>query len=185
MKVTVNNGVGVFVAAFKGKLPELLEGGVFKCAQIAAGEIRRAIYATFRGRTGELARSFHETFLGDAKDGIRSAGALSDLVYAPIQDEGGTVVPKRGKYLAIPLPGANVPFGKWPRDYAKGDLHFIKSKAGNALLADPTGKPIFALKTSVRLKGRGYIRAAADAASPKMAEVMGESIKVAIGRATP
>lgn len=185
MKVTVNNGIGVFVAAFKGKLPQLLESGVFKCAQIAAGELRRTVYSTFKGRTGELARSFKETFLGNAKDGIRSAGALSDLVYAPIQDEGGTVTPKRGKYLAIPLPGAGVPYGKWPRDYAKGELHFIKSRAGNALLADPTGKPIFALKTSVRLRGRGYVRAAADAAAPKMAEVMGESIKVALGKAAP
>lgn len=185
MKVTVNNGVGVFLAALKGKLPELLESGVFRCAQIAAGEIRRVVYSTFNGRTGALARSFKETFLGDANGGVRSAGALSDSVYAPIQDEGGTIRPSSRENLAIPLPGAGVPYGKWPRDYARGELHFIKSRRGNSLLCNRAGKPLFVLKPEVHVRGRGYLKTAADAAAPKMADIMGESIKVSVGRSIP
>lgn len=181
MKVTVKNGVGVFVKAFKGNLEQALDAGVLKCAQVAAGEIRRTILATFKGRTGNLARSFRETFLGSAKTGVASAGALSDSVYAEIQDAGGTVRPKR-KYLAIPVPSANVPYGKWPRDYAKGELRFKRGRGDSALLVDRAGKPIFALKKQVRITGRSYLATAAEASQPKLAEVMGQNVQVAVGR---
>lgn len=195
MKVTVTNGLGVFVAAFKGNLREQLENGVFKCAQVAAGEIRREVLSTFQGRTGTLARSFKETFLGDSKDGIRSAGAVSDLEYAPIQDEGGTIRSKNGRKLAVPIRGANVPVGKWPRDFAPGQLKLIPRRGRPPLLAKVHTRgakkgvaeltriePVFVLLSSVTISGKGYLKRAADAAAPRMAEIMGDSIKVAVGR---
>lgn len=85
----------------------------------------------------------------------------SRLPYAGIHNRGGTVRPRKGKYLAIPLvPPLNPTEGregnprKFPNTFVK------RSKAGNLLIFRRNGKgiePIFLLVTSSRIKRRPYL----------------------------
>jgi len=78
----------------------------------------------------------------------------SNLVYARIQDLGGEIRPKSGKYLTIPLPGVRGSI----RSHSGG--FFIRSKAGNLLYVKKAGngiKPLFVLKDSVKIKGNRYL----------------------------
>lgn len=148
-------------------LPDALRSGVLRAAQFATGHIRRTVYSLFSVRTGSLARSYKESFLGYTNN-TASAGSFSDLEYAGIQERGGIVRPRTGKNLAIPLKRMAV--GKWPRHFAKGELVFIKSRRGNKLLARVKKgggiEPMFVLKPQVQLHGRKYLDAARDAATP-------------------
>jgi hypothetical protein len=105
---------------------------------------------------------------------VVAVGVLSSLEYARIQDQGGTVFPRTVQYLAIPL--RKLPVGKWPRDFAKGELRLIKSRAGNLILAKISKSgviaPYFVLKKSVTIRGRNYLRAAADRAVAGISEIM-------------
>lgn len=187
MRAETKNRVGVFVSRFTGRLDEILRAGVFAAAQHAAGEIRRVIMSTFKGRTGGMARSFKETFLATKDGAAATAGALSDSVYAPIQDEGGTIRPRSVQNLAIPLPAAGVPVGKWPRHYAKGELFRIKSKAGNMLLVKRDGKsikPMFVLKPQVQIHGKGYLATALERAQPGITEILAGHVDAGVEKLT-
>jgi len=119
---------------FLGKQKALL-----KAAEHAAGNIRETAYDTFKDSKGTLARSFKVTMLAP-KDGAIRAGALSDLSYADIQNRGGTVNPKRGENLAIPVSKRAKSTGMWPRD--RSDLEFFYNpKTGKKLLVLASGKP--------------------------------------------
>lgn len=121
-------------------------------------------------RTGNLRRSVQGG--SEDRDGpvlfIRAGGGTRDVRYAAIQEHGGTVLPKRGRFLAIPVNGALTASGvakKGPRDYGK-QLHFVRSRNGG-LLVRTTGKGkrarsevYFLLVRSVRVRGVGYLRAA-------------------------
>jgi len=69
--------------------------------------------------------------------------------YARIHEKGGTITPKRKKYLTIPLPGIK----GWARNYPNAFV--IKSKKGNLLIVERSGKtdlkPLFVLKKSVKI----------------------------------
>lgn len=45
-------------------------------------------------------------------DGVKGVWGVQDIVYARMQEEGGTIVPKNAKALAIPQPGGGVVFVK-------------------------------------------------------------------------
>lgn len=176
--------VGLFLSTLSGRIAGDTAGLVLRAAQHAEGEIRAVVYETFpEGRTGALARSFRTTFIGRDADGVTSAAASSDLVYARIQDEGGTVRPSSVQRLAIPL--KRLPVGKWPRHFAKGELTLIKSKRGNSILAKVTkgrgGKdkidPQFVLVKESRIRGRGYVVLAAERARPGIEEIMSEGMQ--------
>ena len=107
----------------------------------------------------------------------------SNLVYAAIQQVGGTVRPKSGKYLAIPATAQLRRRGVWPRDLPAGSLKFVMrakiiigahSWTGPALVsaesaATPTRRPgerrvahkqgevLFALVRQVKIRGRPYL----------------------------
>lgn len=168
--------VGLILEILDGKIEDTAAALVMKAAQHVVGTIREVVYETFPdGRTGALARSFRPTFLGRVDGGV-SAAAKSELVYARIQDEGGTVVPKTVKNLAIPL--SRTPVGKWPRHFAKGELTLIPGKGGKAsiLARVKRGKvePMFVLVRSVRIPGRGYLATAAERAAEGVEEIMAE-----------
>jgi len=77
----------------------------------------------------------------------------SEVVYADIQERGGWIFPRKGKFLAIPLPGSK---GS-PRNY--GNLVFVRPKTGNLLAVEVTGKtfkPRFLLVRSVKLQARHW-----------------------------
>lgn len=155
--------------------------GVMRAAQETTGIIRKNIYSGMRGRTGDLARSFKETFLGE-KGGSVSAGSFSDLSYARIQEEGGTIHPRTRRYLAVPL--VRTPVGKWPRHFS--DLVLVRSRRGNLLLArvSKSGRmtPHFVLKPSVRLRGRGYLAASIREAQAAASEAVGAQLALEVDK---
>lgn len=87
----------------------------------------------------------------------------TNLVYARIQQEGGTILPKTADNLAIPVPQALKRDKRWPRDFAKGAFFKLESPKGKFLIA--TGKEAipgisgkglaFVLKPSVNIPDRG------------------------------
>ena len=56
-----------------------------------------------------------------------SVSVGSNLVYAAIQQLGGDVEPKRGKYLAIPVLPQLRRRGVWPRDLPEGSMKFVRA----------------------------------------------------------
>lgn len=79
----------------------------------------------------------------------------TNKVYGRIQDLGGTIKPKNGSYLTIPIGNTK---GRI-RDYPDG--FFIKSKSGKLLYMQKQGKsgmkPLFVLKKQVEIKGKPYL----------------------------
>jgi len=157
----------------------------------AEGELKETIAAVFSsGGTGQLSRNPKAVML-QTSGKIKSSAALLDLVYAGIQDEGGVIQAKSTKNLAIPISQeAKVP-GKWPRTWAPGRLTFIKSKAGNKLLAEITGKgksqrikPHYLLKPQVTIRGKGYVERARKAAEKGIRDIIGKHINIAIQKAS-
>ena len=156
-----------------------------EAANVLLDAVKASVRQTFRNQTGALENSFSVRFIRSA-DGENVAAVVSDSPYAVIQDEGGTILPRRGRHLAIPIPGAGVPRGKWPRDFARGELTFITSRRGNKLLARVSRngiKPMFVLKERVTLKGTDYLKRAAVAAAAPVADVIERGVTLAIERA--
>lgn len=156
-------------------IPKALESGLLEGAQELEGEIKRTLFEIFTSGKGQLARSYRSQFVGRTDGGI-SAGVFSDLSYARIQDEGGTIKPRSVKNLSIPLtPQAKK---RWPRDWPEGQL----SRSENKLFATKQTKrgkklqPQYVLKRSVTLRGRGYLSRAWDAAREAVGEIVGEEI---------
>lgn len=167
------------IMALTKDLPAALARGLLKAAYHVEHMIKAEVFETFpEGRTGALARSFRPVFLGREGDTL-TAAVKSDLVYARIQDEGGTITAKSGKYLAIPL-NRNIPVGKWPRHFAKGELTFLQKKGGNPILAKITGKgnvkPMFALAPSVMIRAKNYLARAEKRAAPGVEEIIGATL---------
>ena len=154
-------GVDRLVKALKGIDANLLDG--LRPSMLRAGEILRAAIVRFApASSGSLRRSF-KTAPVDIGGGQISVGLFSDLPYARIQNQGGTIRPKTGKNLAIPVTGQARKL--WPRDWPSGALSF-QIRKGKKLLFDQANKLQYVLKPSVTLKGSGYLEAAAKAARP-------------------
>lgn len=161
-----------------------------QAADVLLEEIRKIVRATFRNQSGDLENSFSAKFI--LTSGVagfpgaeHKAAVVSDSPYAAIQDHGGTILPRVAKNLAIPLPGAGVPKGKWPRDFPKGELTLITSRAGNKLLARVGKnriKPVFVLKPSVTLHPTDYLKRAARISAPLVADVVENFITLTIER---
>ena len=81
------------------------------------------------------------------------------IPYARIQELGGTINAKNGKFLCIPLPAAldsnGLPLKSSPREWP--NTFCAKSKAGNLLIFQRVGtsiRPLYVLKTSVTIPPR-------------------------------
>lgn len=174
IQATITNPPGIVLRSFAASTPAVLRAGLLEAGHHQEAVLRSLIFEVFpRGRTGQLARSYRARFLSKSGQVI-SVGVLSSLEYASIHDRGGTIAPRTVQYLAVPL--RRLPVGKWPRDFAKGELRLIKSRAGNLILAkvSKSGKiaPYFVLKKTVSIRGRNYLRAAADRAAPMLDAIM-------------
>jgi phage gpG-like protein len=110
--------------------------------------------------SGTLSKAFSWSLGSDR----RSVLIVNPLKYAAMQNFGGTVTPKTGKYLAVPLPTLSITErrAKKPRDFS--DTFFAKSRKGNLILFQKTGKqkdairPLFVMKTSVTIKPRPFMK---------------------------
>lgn len=185
IKVKDGTNVGALLESIAGGLSDVMGKRVLQAADYVAGEIRREVNSTFpEGRTGALARSFTATFLGWNGD-VVGAEAGSELIYAKVQNDGQTITAKTTKSLAVPIPGANIPIGKWPRHYPKDKLVFIKI-GGNAILWSKSGggrtkkgkekwttlTPLFVLKKSVTIRGKKYVDSAVNRAADDAQEII-------------
>jgi phage gpG-like protein len=108
---------------------------------------------------GTLMRSF----MWSLGSGGRSVLIVTPMKYAAMQNFGGTVTPKAGKFLAIPLPTLSPTERKSkPRDFQ--NTFFSKSRKGNLILFEKTGKkkdairPLFVMKSSVTIKPRPFMK---------------------------
>jgi hypothetical protein len=170
--------VGKFLQAAADGMPEALRKGSLAAAQVATREIKLAVHETVEGRgvvTGNLARSFKTTFLGQTGKDVK-AGSPSSLVYAGIQNYGGTIYPRTAKALAVPL--RPLPVGKWPRDFPKGELSFIPRKGRPPLLAKVSKnkvEPYFLLKKSVTIRPKNYIEKAWTAGEQEILGIIAEA----------
>jgi phage gpG-like protein len=112
--------------------------------------------------TGTLLRAFTWGFGNDGKSVIVG----NPMKYAALQNFGGTVTAKSGKFLAIPI--ANLPRSAKPRDFT--NTFFAKSRKGNLILFENLGtkgkgknktaniRPLFVMKESVTIKPRPFMK---------------------------
>ena len=120
---------------------------------------------------GALARSWRSTLT--ERDGELVARVASALPYAAIQDQGGTIRPRRGRWLAIPVEGPGGPrVGQGPRQFGR-PLRYVPTARGASLVETRgTGKRAktitrYVLRRSVTLTGVGYLDAAVRQVDPE------------------
>jgi len=160
------------------ELTEVTAKAMLQVAAFAGGVIQDNIRSSFKPGTGALARSFQSPTFVDAGKGRVAAGVFSDLEYAKIQDQGGTIFPKTVKHLAIPL--SKKAGLRWPREWGKGELFMVRPKASGKLLlaSGSSGKLTFhyVLKKSVTIRGKEYIAKSRAEVEQKAPEVLARAL---------
>lgn len=103
-------------------------------------------------RTRHLSRSLTQE--RDEVTPTRASNVVgTNLEYGPIHEFGGTIRPKKGKYLAIPIGSLKgSPVGK--------GLHLRKARGSTLLLVDSAGDAQYVLKESVTIPAKPYLRPA-------------------------
>lgn len=148
---------GLAAAGLIGLLGDRLQTAADLGAETAAREAR----ARLRVRTGRLAASIRSQ-VREGSGRLVEIAISSSVPYASAQERGGTIRPRRGQYLAIPLDGSTLA----PR--ARPGLFVVRSRLGNLLLVrrNEAGgiTPVFVLKREIVLRGRFFLRAGAEAA---------------------
>lgn len=140
------------------------------------GTVREVIMRTFtKNPTGNMARSFKARILKDSGDEV-AAGVYSELIYAKIQDQGGTITPRTRRNLAIPLNAAASK--RWPREWG-GKLRLAIMR-GKKFLIDDTGKPQYILKEAVTIRGRRYLNTSVKEAMPGVRKFLGDKVHLAL-----
>ena len=131
-------------------------------------------------RTGALRQSFGYTETG-ADASTWAAIGFTTSKNAPTHEFGATIVPKKAKKLAIPLPAALTPSGVTrgsPRSFQ--DTFIQRSKAGNLILfqKQPGGglSPLFVLKDSVKIPASLGMFDSFDADKPERSRLLKEAV---------
>lgn len=134
-------------------------------------------------RTGSLRRSLQESrakkVITMGNNVIGTVG--TNLKYAAIHEYGGTIRPKRAKWLAIPLKGALTAKGVargGPRDFK--DTFFATSKKGNLILFGRSmGSiiPLFAMKKEVKIPKKPYMKPSLKEKSSDIIKFFSEDIQ--------
>lgn len=129
-------------------------------------------------RSGKLQQSIRGRVLAvddnNAEVIVQAGGLLSGAAirYAAAQEYGGTIRPKKARYLSIPIhPKTITPAGvsiyKSPRDVPE-PLTFLESVDGRKYLMSESWEPYYMLVTSVTLKPRRFLRTGRDEALRKL-----------------
>lgn len=147
-----------------------------------------------RNRSGRLRRSI-TGYVDTLPDGVqmvlRAGAGDQPVVYARIQEEGGRVTAKRGRFLAFPLPGG-------PAETARGVARYKSPRQVPGLSFRPTksggilGKTIgkgkrarwqtwYILVPSVTIPGQWFARRGFLSATERLPERLGERIAVVLG----
>lgn len=170
-------------AALQERLAKLAETLPRQIAEVltvgglqAEAEAKKNATAILHVRSGRLRRSIHTevTATSDGAQMALRAGGDKEVVYARIHEVGGTIVPKNGKFLAIPLApaltGAGVSRYPSPRDVP--GLSF-RGNPARGVLVDKAGTPWYALVKRVTIPARPYLGPAIDAVTPKIIDRLG------------
>lgn len=135
---------------------------------IQAEVVRSTMARLAKDPTGELARSW-EVAVGVSGSEV-SGSVRSEVPYARIHNEGGTVRPRRGKYLAIPL-RPPLPRGAGRRMMPRHDatpMRAWRSRRGNLLLWDVSRsppQPRYLLRRETQIPATRYIDIAVEAST--------------------
>lgn len=142
-------------------------------------------------RTGNLRRSFQENKARKVQrraDGVIGTVG-TNVKYAKIQEYGGTIRPKKKKWLTVPIGEALTPSGA-PRGSARDfkGTFFAWSRKGNLILfgQSPVGGgkkivPLFVLKKMVRIPGRAYMKPSLEELRDDIVKFFCADIKKQIG----
>lgn len=158
-----------FKRMLSGGISEAMIRGMQTVGNALEGHIKEEIAATVNNPgTRNLSRSYSMAFTrhGGGEIGV---GVFSDLEYAAIQNDGGTIHPRTRKNLAIPISARAKQRGNWPRHWGKGILKFVHNKnTGKNLLVEIVKKVRgkqkmivhYVLKPFVQLRGKNYLERA-------------------------
>jgi HK97 gp10 family phage protein len=107
--------------------------------------------------------------------GLAVTGVVgTNLVYAAIQEFGGTVKAKNVKYLTIPWDGVT----GWAKDYKNTFVH--ESKAGNLIIFQRVSKdeikPLFTLKDQIEIPPRPYLNPAIKSNERRIIEIISDAL---------
>lgn len=145
-------------------------------------------------QTSNLTRSIQiTTFAHPVERGVSGHWGSTDVAYALIHEIGGTIVPKKAKFLAVPVSPAAKRAGS-PRNMR--NLVYVQSIKGQPMLVEGTAqargrklgklKVHFILRKRVTIKARPYLRPAADLKYPGLAKNIAKAWeKYKPGAATP
>ena len=169
-------------------LPDQLRRTLVVSALDAEAEAKQNATTRLNVRTGRLRASIQGTVEQDGGGSfsiVLRAGTPDGgrVPYARIHEEGGTIRPKRGRFLKIPvgpaLTGAGVsrlPPGR------SGDLRFVPTPKGGVLVGRD-GQVWFVLKRQVTIPARPYLAPAIATIQPRLADDLTRLLRRALGDA--
>lgn len=140
--------------------------------KVRSGRLRASITGTVEQVAGDFAIVL--------RAGTRDGGAVA---YARIQEEGGTIRPKRGRFLKIPvgpaLTGAGV--ARLPPGRAGKQLRFVPTSKGGLLIA-ADGQVWYVLRPQVTIPARPYLAPALRAVEPQLQTRLDSLIRDSVTR---
>jgi hypothetical protein len=159
----------------------------------AEARAKRLATTRMRVRTGRLRNEIRGDVVS-TQQGVAvrlSVGLGRELAYARAQEEGATIVPRRGRFLAIPLPGALTSAGVLRARFARpgglravASLFAVRRPGKRTLLAEKKGDgilPLFVLHPGpVRIRGKHFLRDALESVRRDLPEALRDVVAVAV-----
>ena len=135
----------------KGIPPALVKAMWLACLEVTA---QAKLNLAGRSRSGQLMKSIHSDIKKTMTDIVGKVG--TNLIYARIQELGGTITPKRARALTIPLRAALT-----GRGVARGKARdFINTFIAKSIIFQRVGKdiiPLFKLARRVQIRARPFL----------------------------
>lgn len=163
------------------KFKQLEEAGREDGLRAAGGAMGMVVEGSAKGkapkRTRNLGRSIHWEVL--ELDGVHVlVGVGTDVEYGPVQEFGGTITPKKGQFLAVPLTEA----ARQYEDARSFDGLRVRMGRGgqSGALVDASGTAHYALVRSVTIPAHPYLRPALDENRVRVRDEAGEVLRLKI-----
>ncbi len=161
-----------------------------------AGEETARLAATtrLRVRTGRLRNSITSQLQrreGAFEITLSAGGGRRPVEYAAAQEYGASIRPRRGRYLAIPLPGALTAAGALRARFAVpgglrmvGGLFAVRGRSGRMLLVEKKGKgiqPLFVLHPGpIRIREKAFLRSGILRMERELAQALAGAVTLAV-----
>lgn len=164
----------------KGITKEIFDG-MRAAGFLVEGRVKHNIRGTFKGSAirrpkGKLLQSW--TSATFERGGALVTAVGSSLIYAKIQEEGGTVVPRNKKFLAVPL----TPAAAKARPLDFHDTYLIPSKSGFVIRQAGSDENLYALVKSVKIPARPYVAPAQRDTQAKVLKLVGGRVEILVRR---